>query len=87
MPEPLVASAATLVGVFYCSHLVVVDLQEKIFGLLRHDTLPHDEKGWKFSTEAHHSTYLKHIKSLSHLKDQNDVGYSVLLANIYRKAR
>jgi len=59
----------------------------KVYGLLRRDTLPKDKNGWMFSTEAHHSTYLKHIKSLKYLKDKNNAGYSVLLANIYRKAR
>ena len=60
---------------------------EKIYGLLRRDTLPHSKRGWEFSTEAHYSTYLKHIKSLNHLKKQNNVGCSILLARIYKKAR
>lgn len=89
VPETLVASAATLVST-HGSHSIVnidYDSPEKIYGLLRRDTSPLPEGGWKFSTDTHHSTYAKHIKSLNHLKDQNDVGYSVLLANIYRKAR
>ena len=45
------------------------------------------KKAWKFSADAHQSTYLKHIKSLNHIKGQNKAAYSVLLANIYRKAR
>ena len=87
MPETLVVSAATLVSVLVTNDLVVLDSWEKIYGLLRRNTLPHADGGWKFSADAHHSTYSKHIKSLNHLKSKNDVGYSVLLANIYRKAR
>jgi hypothetical protein len=87
MPEPLVASAATLVRTPTIHHLAIPNLREKIYGLLRRDTLHHGGRGWEFSTEAYHSTYLKHIKSLNHLKGQNDVGYSVLLGRIYMKAR
>ena len=61
---------------------------KKIYGLLRRDILPQNEKrGWKFSADAHLTTYLKHIASLNHIKAQNKVAHSVLLANIYRKAR
>jgi hypothetical protein len=87
MPETLVASAATLVSAFAIHCHFILYLCEKVYGLLRRDTLPHAEGGWKFSADAHHSTYLKHIKSLNHIKSQNDIGYSVLLANTYRKAR
>ena len=86
MPANLVASAATLVSTFVLCHLVR-NSQEKIFGLLRRDTVPHAEGGWKFSADLHYSTYRKHMNSLNHLKGTNEVGYSVLLANIYRKAR
>jgi len=89
MPEPLVAAATTLVSIFI--QLVrrpILSSWDKIYGLLRRDTLGQTEGGaWKFSADAHHSTYLKHINSLKVMKSKNGVGYSVLLANIYRKAR
>jgi hypothetical protein len=58
-----------------------------VYGLLRRDTLPPPEGGWKFSTSGHRNTYNKHLKSLAHLKDTNDIGLSVLLVTIYRKCR
>ena len=86
MPEPLVAAAATLISAFISPRPVVLDLWVKIYGLLIRDTSS-GKRGWMFSTDSHHTTYLKHIRTLQRLKDENEGGFSVLLANIYQKSR
>jgi len=87
MPAPLVAVAATLVRCFLIQPMPLPTGHPQVYGLLRRDTLPPPDGGWKFSTSGHQNTYKKHLNSLGHLKDVNDVGLSVLLVTIYRKSR
>jgi len=87
MPATLVVAVATLVRCLLAQPMTSPTERPQAYGLLRRNTLPPPDGGWKFTTNGHQNTYKKHLNSLGHLKDVNDVGLSVLLVTIYRKSR